>query len=103
MVPRPRLELQSILTAILGSNEVYFQPPPNVKMNYPCIVYSRDYQSTRFADDKPYKRNKRYLVTVIDRNIDSDIPDKVGELPLCVFDRFYADKDLNHDVFKLFF
>lgn len=103
MAPRPRLELQSILTALLGSNHVYFQPPPTVQMTYPCIVYKRDFQATRFADDKPYKHNKRYLVTVIDRNPDSGIPDLVAELPLCVFDRFYTADDLNHDVFKLFF
>ena len=99
----PRLELQGILTELLGSNQVYFQPPPTVQMAYPCIVYRRDYQLSRFADDTPYKHDKRYLVTVIDRNPDSDIPDKIAELPKCIFDRFYTADDLNHDVFKLFF
>ena len=99
----PRLELQSILTELLGSKQVYFQPPPTVQMAYPCIVYRRDYELSRFADDTPYKHDKRYLVTVIDRNPDSDIPDKIAELPKCIFDRFYTADDLNHDVFKLFF
>ena len=99
----PRLELQSILSNILGSNQVYFQPPPTVQMTYPCIVYKRDFELPRFADDKPYKHDKRYLVTVIDRNPDSGIPDKIAALPLCVYDRFYTADDLNHDVFKLFF
>ena len=99
----PRLELQSILTELLGSKQVYFQPPPTVQMDYPCIVYKRDYELSRFADDNPYKHDKRYLVTVIDRNPDSDIPDKIAELPKCIFDRFYTADDLNHDVFKLFF
>lgn len=98
-----RLELQAILTEILESAHVYFQPPPSVIMNYPCIVYRRDYELTRFADDKPYSRIKRYQVTVIDRNPDSDIPDKVADLPLCVYERFYTAENLNHDVFKLFF
>lgn len=99
----PRLELQATLIEILGSNNVYFQPPPNVQMQYPCIVYNRDYQSTEFADDKPYKHRKRYQVTVIDPNPDSNIPAKVAALPLCVFDRFYTADKLNHDVYKLFF
>ena len=72
-------------------------------MAYPCIVYRRDYQLSRFADDTPYKHDKRYLVTVIDRDPDSGIPDKIAELPKCIFDRFYTADDLNHDVFKLFF
>lgn len=98
-----RLELQDILVDILGSDNVYFQPPPTVKMEYPCIVYHRDYELSEFADDFPYKRRKRYMVTVIDRDPDSDIPDKVAGLPLCVYDRFYTADNLNHDVYKLFF
>lgn len=98
-----RLELQNLLTDILGSDNVYFQPPPTVQMEYPCIVYHRDYELTQHADDKPYKQRKRYLVTVIDRDPDSGIPDKIAALPLCVYDRFYTADNLNHDVYKLFF
>jgi hypothetical protein len=98
-----RLELQAILIDILQSDHVYFQPPPSLIMDYPCIVYRRDYELTRFADDRPYSRIKRYQVTVVDRDPDSDIPDKVADLPLCVYERFYAAENLNHDVFKLFF
>ena len=98
-----RLELQALLTEILGTDQVYFQPPPTVRMDYPCIVYRRDYEQTRFADDKPYSRKKRYQVIVIDRNPDSDIPDQIADLPLCAYDRFYTAENLNHDVFKLFF
>jgi len=98
-----RLELQEVLREILGSDQVYFQPPPNIKMVYPCVVYRRDYLSTKFADDRPYSLKKRYQVTVIDEDPDSVIPDKVAELPLCVFDRHFTADNLNHDVFKLFF
>jgi len=98
-----RLELQTVFVGILGSPNVYFQPPPTIKMEYPCIVYRRDYELANHADDIPYRRRKRYLVTVIDRNPDSDIPDKVAELPMCTYDRFYTADNLNHDVYKLFF
>lgn len=99
----PRLELQNLLTEILETDQVYFQPPPTVSMDYPCIVYRRDFELARFADDKPYSRMKRYQITVIDRDPDSSIPDKIAELPLCTYDRFYTSENLNHDVFKLFF
>lgn len=98
-----RLQLQDLLRTILGTNNVYFQPPPDVQMAYPCIVYHRDYEQVNHADDIPYKQRKRYMVTVIDRDPDSDIPDKIGALPLCVYDRFYTAENLNHDVYKLFF
>jgi hypothetical protein len=99
-----RLELHALFAGILGTDDrVYFQPPPTVKMEYPCIVYSRDYQFIDYADDKPYVHMKRYQVTVIDRDPDSAIPDKLSHLPLCVYDRFYTADNLNHDVYKLFF
>ena len=37
---RDRLDLHECLCKILNSNNVYFQPPENVRMNYPAIVYS---------------------------------------------------------------
>lgn len=98
-----RLELQELLVGILGSQNVYFQPPTNVKIEYPCIVYNMDFRLSSWADGRPYLKGKRYLVTSIDRDPDSLIPDKIADLPLCVFDRFYIFQNLNHNVFKLFF
>ena len=72
-------------------------------MQFPCIVYNRDGSQPQFADNKPYKNIKRYQVTVIDRNPDSELPDKVEALPRSRFDRWYAADGLNHYVFNLFF
>jgi hypothetical protein len=99
----PRLELHDILKTILGSENVYFQPPNNTQMNYPSIVYQTDDYSVKYADDIPYNRRARFQVTVMDRDPDSLIPDKVAELPLCSFDRFFIADNLNHNVFNLFF
>lgn len=99
----PRLELQIILEGVLGTRNVYFQPPPSLQMQFPCIVYKRNDAQTEFADNHPYISTKRYQVTVIDRNPDSLIPDKIGALPLCLFDRSFAADNLNHDAFNLYF
>lgn len=96
-----RLELQALLSTLTPT--VYFQPPPSVVMEYPCIVYNRDNVKSEYADDQPYKLRTRYQVTVIDRNPDSPIPAKVASLPLCRFDRFFTADNLNHDVYSLFF
>lgn len=97
----PRLELHSILKEFVDN--VYFQPNENIRMNYPCIVYKRDSGDTEFADNEPYSHKKRYMVTVIDRDPDSDIPDKVASLPMSLFNRFYTADDLNHDVYNVYF
>lgn len=98
-----RLQLQTLLEEIKGDDQVYFQPPENVQMVYPCIVYSRDNADTKFAGNNPYKHTKRYQVIVIDRNPDSDIPDKIAALPMCTFSRFFVADNLNHDVYILYF
>lgn len=98
-----RLELQKLLVELLGSKNVYFQPPPTQKMQYPCILYSRYDLNMEFADNTPYKNKTRYQVTIIDTNPDSDIPKKVAALPMCSFDRFFTADNLNHDVYNLFF
>lgn len=97
----PRLELQALLEGF--ADHVYFQPPENIQMQYPCIVYNRDFAEARFADNGPYRRTLRYLVTIIDRDPDSQIPGKVAELPMCTYNRFFTADGLNHDVYTLFF
>lgn len=96
-----RQELHDLLLTFCDN--VYFQPPETAKMKYDCIVYHRESMDSVFADDKPYSHRKRYLVTVISKNPESVIPDKVADLPLCRFDRFFTADNLNHDVYKLFF
>lgn len=98
-----RLDLQTLLEAVPGVTEVYFQPPPNVQMQYPCIVYSIDSADTKFADNASYSHQWRYQLTVIDRNPDSEIPSKIVRLPLAKFSRRFTTNNLNHDVFELFF
>lgn len=96
-----RLLLQALLEAI--TTNVYFQPPSNLAIRYPCIVYNRDQAETEFADNSPYRRTKRYQVTIIDQDPDSVIPDKVAELPMCLFERHFTADNLHHDVYNLYF
>lgn len=96
-----RLDLHALLLTF--ADHVYFQPPENIKLEYPCIIYQRDSADTKFADNRPYRYKKRYQVMVIDQDPDSPIPDKVADLPTCVFERHYTADYLNHDVFNLFF
>lgn len=98
-----RLELQTIFEDILGSRNVYFQPPESKKMDYPAIVYSRASFDTRHANNQVYIGKTRYTVTVIDKNPDSDIPSKILQLPLTFSNRAYRSDNLNHDVFTIYY
>ena len=96
-----RLELQEVLEGL--AEHVYFQPPSNVQMQYPCILYERDDTHSDFADNTLYMRMKRYQVTVVDRDPDSEIPDQVEILPYCEFNRAFVADSLHHSVYNLFF
>lgn len=104
-----RLRLHDILCGVLdcstsGENcRAYFQPPASVKMRYPAIVYSLDDIDNRFADDGVYTSQKRYSITVIDSDPDSELIDKVSALETCRFNRHYTKDNLNHDVFEIYF
>jgi hypothetical protein len=96
-----RLQLHQLLETFVPN--VYFQPPTNVELKYPCIIYKRNFADTKFANDKPYARTLRYMITVIDQDPDSDIPDKVASMPMSLFNRFYTADNLNHDVYNVYF
>lgn len=96
-------ELQFLLEKILGTPNVYFQPPSDKKLAYPCIVYHLDHVKAIYADSIPFGRFKRYSVTYISKSPDQYIPDKLGKLPMCTFDRFYVADNLNHTSYRLYF
>ena len=75
-----RLKLHQLLETF--TENVYFQPPTNIQLKYPCIIYKRDFADTKFADDNPYNHKLRYAITIIDQNPDSEIPEKVASMPL---------------------
>lgn len=99
-----RLELHEELCEILGSRNVYFQPPESVKMTYPCIRYDLSAVDQRHADDKTYYSSRRYEIIVIDRDPDSEIPFAVlDSFQMSRFDRKYTADNLNHFVITLYY
>lgn len=97
-----RLALHELLCEKLGSRNVYFQPPESVKMKYPAIRYSRNRIENTSADNIVYKQAVSYTITVIDRDPDSVIVERVSTIPHIMYDRSYIADNLNHDVFRLF-
>ena len=98
-----RVDLQNVLEELLGSRNVYYQPPESLKMNYPAIVYARKTIDNSYANNSVYKQNYAYEITVIDKNPDSEIVNRISKLPTCRFDRHFKSDNLNHDVFTLYY
>lgn len=97
-----RIELDRILRKILGSSNVYFQPPTGTKMNYPCIVYNFADAIDHHADNRIYRRLYRYTVTYITKDPDDPKRDVIDDLPYCSFDRFFTSDNLNHFVYTIY-
>lgn len=98
-----RLELQTKLEELLGSRNVYYQPPATIQMSYPAIVYSKELYDIKTANDYIYLKKKRYSLTVIDRRPDNPVIEQLMELPLCGYDRHYTSDNLHHDVLTIYY
>ena len=92
------------LCDILGSRNVYFQPPENLKMKYPCIRYSNATPDIKRANDRVYGVINRYEGIIIDLNPDSTIATSVLEhFPMCSISNSYVTDNLNHTPFTLYY
>lgn len=98
-----RVKLQQILEEILGSKNVYYQPPENVRMNYPAIRYSKESIDSKFANNSKYINTKRYQITLIDRRPDNSAIDKILNLPLSSYDRHFISDNFHHDVITIYY
>lgn len=99
-----RLSLQIDFETILGSKNVYFQPPESVKLKYPCIVYSLSGVNKQNANDHMYKSINEYEVTVIDPDPESRIHhDILAYFPMCRFDRPFVSENLYHNILTLYY
>ena len=98
-----RIEFHNKLIQLTGINNIYFQPPENLQMNYPAIVYSRYNINDISADDDKYLQGTIYRVTVIDKNPDSELVYKVSKFPTARYERHFNTSGLNHDVFIINF
>ena len=100
---RPRTELQALLEQTLGSSNVYYQPPENIEMQYPAIVYERERSFIHSADNYDYLHKKGYQATFLDWDPDNEVLDRLEALPFCSFLRHYTADGLNYDVFLIYY
>ena len=98
-----RIELHEKLVSVLGTRYVYFQPPESVKMKYPAIVYERSDIPNKFANDDVYLQTIKYKVTVVDRDPDSEVVERMSKFKTARFEKHYVVDGLNHDTFTIYY
>lgn len=98
-----RLELHEKLVNVLGTRYVYFQPPESIKMKYPAIVYERSDIPNKFANDEVYLQTIKYKVTIIDKDPDSEVVERMSKFKTARFEKHYVVDGLNHDTFTIYY
>lgn len=99
-----RLDLQTELETILGSRNVYFQPPESKKLVYDCIVYNRSNIESKQANNYNYLSKDRYEITYIYKNPDSELPQTIlDHFKYCTHVRHFVIDNLYHDVFGIYY
>ena len=92
--------IYTLLTEIVGEN-VYFNPPPNLTIKYPCVVYSINDILNKNASDKVYKQNIKYDCTLISKNVDDPLLKELSKINTFKYSRHYVADGLHHYAFVI--
>lgn len=99
-----RIKLHNKLVEVLGSRNVYFQPPSKEKLKFPCIIYHKSIGRNFNADNKTYIFVDSYDIKVIDSDPDSELPYKMMDsFERIRRERPYSADGLYHYPFVLYF
>jgi len=100
---KDRLQLHEELCDVLGSRNVYFQPPESVKIKYPAIIYHVENIDQKFANNMTYNKDRAYLLILVHPDPDNDIIEKLlFSFPKIRFDRAYDSDNMHHYVYVLY-
>ena len=89
---------------LLGTRNVYFQPPESVRLSYPCIVYSKSGADTEYAGNKTYLMTDQYNVQIISKDPDNLLYKNLADhFPMCRYIRRFVIDNLYHDNLILFY
>lgn len=82
---------------------VYYQPDNNITLSYPAIVYELSSSYDRRANNELYAHRDQYKIMIIDRNPDSEIPNRVRYIPYTRFQSRNRYDRLYHTAFITYF
>ena len=97
------LKLDKLFKDTLGSNNVYFQPPESVRMQYPCIVWNLAKIPVQYADDKAYLKNPKYVIRYISTEPDDPMRLTLTEVLGVPMIQVYNKDGLYHYIYELYY
>ena len=98
-----RLTLHNELVE-LENCKAYYQPPENLKIEYPCFIYKRIPGEQTRANNKMYKYWRCWEITFITKDSESTIREAMlHRFSQCRHIRDYVSDNLYHHVFNLFY
>lgn len=95
-------DLLHVLQQAVQHNRVYFQPPENLKIEYPAVVFHLSKIEIDHASDAPYKGAREYSVTLITKDPEPDVIDEILKIPYSSLDTTYISDGMNHFVFTVY-
>ena len=98
-----REELDTLLCETLGSECVYFQPPENLQIQYPCIVYSLNGHYDLHANNDTYYRRREYDMVYITHDPDDAMIETLSDLPFCSLGKAYSADNLHHYSYTIYY
>lgn len=100
-----RYSLDDELRAVLPSDwHLYYEPPGEQGLVYPCLVYTKTSGDTRFANNGPYVYNRQYELTCIYEDPDDETPANIlKHFQNCRANRSFVTNNLHHDTMVLYY
>lgn len=95
-------DLLHLLQKAVNHNRVYFQPPENLKIGYPAVIFHLSKVKLDHADDVPYKGAREYSVTLITKEPEPEVLDEILTIPYTTLDTTYIVDGMNHFVFTTY-
>lgn len=97
-------DLRAELIRVSGMENVYYQPPSNVRMKFPCIRFKLEQVDVKYASNSVYMFKNKYQFTYISNVVSDDlIQTFVSSLRYCTFDRSYVSDNLYHYTFEIYY
>ena len=92
-------DLLHLLRKAVDHDRIYFQPPENLKLGYPAIVFHLTKIKVDHADDVPYKGAREYMITLFSKDPEPDALEEILKIPYTTLDSTYISDGMNHFVF----
>lgn len=102
VIETKRIELHNKLLSSTTILNVYFQPPENIKIVYPCIIYERQLFKPRYADDTMYSNNVCYKVILVDSKPNNENLNNLLIIKNSKYVNHYYKNSLHYDVFSIY-